>query len=71
MYHNNQKFINDSVIAIPYFSDKNRMSIIADLENKKRRGFIIKGIGWDEERQCITYSEPNKESLKQASNEYI
>lgn len=68
MYYNNQVFINDTLVAIPFDTDKGRMAIIRDLERKRNKGFKIKGIEVDDKSGCVIYSEPNKESLSLTYN---
>ena len=57
--YDSEVFVNDIFIAIPFDDFKTKMNIVSDLKNKKKRGYIIKGIEVDEERQCVIYREPN------------
>jgi len=52
-------FINDSVEAIWYRNDKEKIKIIKDLEMKRRRGVDVKNIETDEKRSCIIYTYRN------------
>lgn len=52
-------FVNDICTAIPFDDFKTKMNIVSDLKDKKKRGYTIKGIEIDEERQCVIYCEPN------------
>ena len=58
-----QVYINDICNAIPYYDFKSKMKIISDLEDKKRKGHIIRGIEVDDVIQCIIYTEPNYEKI--------
>jgi hypothetical protein len=52
-------YINDVCVAIPYNSFNQKKNIISDLELKRRRGYIIRKIEDDDNKQCIVYCEPN------------